>query len=143
MQAVPSAERLRAATLEHIRNETELAGIDEFTDYLGDQLAASTRVPTRDLTKLAVVAECIQFLKLSENGHPTLPLAEWILGSGERLHLLIDMLEPQDRGLQYLEIMDRLRSHDPEGCGRSQRCVLCVYSSRLTSRSFAPSGSDA
>ena len=126
VQAVPSEERLRETALEHIRSETEEAGMAEFTDYLGGQLSATTRVPTRDLTKLAVVAECVRFMKLSDEDRPTDAVAEWILGSGERLHLFIDMLEPEDRGGRCMEIMDRLHKHDPAECDAFYELILAI-----------------
>lgn len=126
VQAVPSAEQLRTATLEHVRNGTEEAGIAEFTDYLGGQLAATTRVSTRNLTRLTVVADCIRFMKLSDEAHPSDVVAEWILGSEARLHLLVDMLEPQDQKEKCLQIMDSLRAHDPEGCGEFYELILAI-----------------
>ena len=126
VQAVPSSEQLRSATLEHVRNGTEEVGIAEFTDYLGGQLATTTRVSTRNLTKLTVLADCIRFMKLSEEAQPSDAVAEWILGSGERLHLLVDMLEPQDRGMQCMQIMERLHKHDPAGCDEFYELILAI-----------------
>ncbi len=126
VQAVPSAEQLRTATLEHIHNGTEEAGIAEFTDYLGGQLSATTRVPTRDLTKLAVVAECIRFMKLLDEVQSTDAVAEWILDSGERLQLFIDMLEPKDRGGRCMEIMNCLHTYDPAGCDEFYELILAI-----------------
>ena len=125
-QAVPSAEQLRTATLEHVRTGTETAGMAEFMDYLGGQLAATTRVSTRNLARLTVVADCIRFMKLSDEVHPSDTVAEWILGSGERLHLLVDMIEPQDRKTQCMRIMDGLRAHDPEGCDEFYGLILAI-----------------
>ena len=126
VQAVPSSEQLRSATLEHVRNGTEEAGMAGFTDYLGDQLSATKQVTTRDLTKLAVVAECVRFMALSSKIHPPVSVAEWILDSGERLHLFVDTLDPKDKGRQCMEIMDRLRAHDPAGCDEFYRLILAI-----------------
>ncbi len=124
--AVPSEERLRSATLEYVRNGSETDGIAKFTEYLSGQMGSTSMVSTRDLEGLAVVADCIRFLGLSKDAALSDDAAEWILGSPERLHLLVDTIDPQDRKAQCLQIMDRLHAHDPRGSDDFYELILSI-----------------
>jgi len=110
--AVPTGESLRAATLEYVRNGSEAEGIARFSDYLGRKMGAGLLVSTRDLAGFAAVADCIRFLEISKEAAPADDVADWVLGSQERLHLLVDTIAPQDRESRCLQIMDRLHAHD-------------------------------
>jgi len=112
-QAAPTGESLRAATLEYVRNGSEAEGIARFSGYLGRKMGAGSLVSSQDLVGFAAVADCIRFLEISKEATPTDDVAAWVLGSLERLHLLVDTIAPQDRKSRCLQIMDRLHAHDP------------------------------
>ncbi|MCK4563733.1 MAG: hypothetical protein KAU94_03535 [Verrucomicrobia bacterium] len=124
--AAPSAEQLRAATLEHIRAETQQKGMIQFTTHLSRRLDAVSRVPTRELVQMAVLAECVRFMQLSQEAKPTDATAAWILASGSRLHRLIDTLAPEDSFGRGLAIIDQLRAHDPAGCDEYFDLILAI-----------------
>jgi hypothetical protein len=126
LPAEPVAEQLRSVALEHVRNGTQGEGMARITGYLSRQLNATTRVSTRELGQMAVAADCVRFLQLSQQAKPTDATAAWILGSGERLHVLIDTLDPLDKIAPCMEIMDRLRAHDPAGCDEYYELILAI-----------------
>jgi hypothetical protein len=124
--AAPTGESLRAATLEYVRNGSEAEGIARFSDYLGRKMGSGSLVAARDLAGFAAVADCIRFLEISKEAVPTGDVAAWVLGSSERLHLLVDTIAAQDRSDRCLEIMDRLHAHDPEGSEAFYELVLAI-----------------
>lgn len=124
-RAEPSAEQLRSATLEHVRNGTEAEGVARFTEYLAGRAGTVARTEVRELDRLSAAADCIRFMELAEGGMPE-PLAEWVLGSPERLHLLVDSLDPGDNKPQVVRILDELREHDPKGTGQYFNLALAI-----------------
>lgn len=126
LSAAPTSDQLRTTTLEHIHNGTQQEGIDPFTSYLSKRLNALSRVPTRELGQMAVAADCVQFMQLSQKAKLTEETAAWILSSGKRLHRLIDTLTPEDRFKSGFEIMDQLRAHDPAGCDEYFDLILAI-----------------
>jgi len=126
LSAAPTSEQLRVATLDHIRKGTQQEGIDQFTSYLSKRLNALSRVPTRELGQMAVAADCVRFMQLSQKAKLTDETAAWILDSGTRLHQLIDTLAPEDRFKKGFEIIDQLRTHDPAGCDEYFDLILAI-----------------
>jgi len=126
LSAAPSSEQFRDATLKHIRAGSQQEGVEQFTSHISKRLNALSRVPTRELGQLAVMAECVRFMQLSEKAKPTNETAAWIMASGSRLHRLIDTLAPEDQFAHGFEIIDQLRTHDPAGRDEYFDLILAI-----------------
>ncbi len=125
-QAALSPEDVRTATLDYILKGQQKDGIETMSAYLSRRLDKVLRVPTRELEQLAAVADCVHFMHLSQTARITPETIAWILGSGERLRLVVDMLKPQDKAVSCMEIIDELRTHDPAGCAAYFNLILAI-----------------
>lgn len=83
--------------------------------FLQRQLNSVARVSTRDLEQLGVVANCVRFLLLTSKAPMQPETVDWILGSDERLFLLVDTLQASDNLKNCFKILDELAAHDPVG----------------------------
>ncbi len=124
--AEPSSEQIRRATLDYILERNQTEGVGEITGYISRRLGEVSRVSTRELGSLAVAAECVRFMQLSQKVHPSDAASEWILGSGKRLHLFIDTLDPRDKIGPCLKIIDQLHAYDPEGSDEYYELILAL-----------------
>ncbi|WP_372806640.1 hypothetical protein [Pontiella sp.] len=125
-QAATTSEQVRAATLGYVVAGNPLDGIDKMSVYLGQQLEKSSRIASRELVRLGTTADCVRFLKLSRQAAVPKPTAEWILGSGQRLHALVELIDPGDKPDECFRIIDRLRQHDPDGATEYYDLVLAI-----------------
>lgn len=126
LSAAPTPDQLRAATVKHIHAGTQAEGCAQFTDYLSKRLKAVSRVPTRELGQMALSADCVQFMKLTQQARPTPETTAWILATGERLHQVINTIQPEDDLPRCFEIMEELRLHDPSGCDEYFDLILAI-----------------
>lgn len=126
LSAAPTPTQLRNAALKHIYAGTQKEGIAEFTQYLSKRLDAVSRVPSRELDQMAVAAECVRFMQLSQKTKLTSEMAAWILASGPRLRGVVNIIKPEDHLVRVLAIMDRLRAHDPAGCNEYFDLILAI-----------------
>lgn len=124
--APPSSEQFREAAQGFIRQEKTDEGMAKMTDYISRRVAKVSRVSARELKTLAVTAECVRFMKLSASCPCRPETKMWILGQGQRLHLLIDTLEPQDRFNKVMQTLERLRDHDSDAVERYFDLALAI-----------------
>jgi hypothetical protein len=124
--SVPSEEQVRAATLEYVLEGRQQEGIEKMSTYLSRRLKKTLRVASRELGTLGATAECVRFMELSIQAQPTAETTAWILGSGKRLHALLDIWTPQNRPKACLEVLDRLRNHDPVDCDTYFDLMLAI-----------------
>ncbi|MEA2068616.1 MAG: hypothetical protein U9P12_05395, partial [Verrucomicrobiota bacterium] len=117
---------MRKATLGYVVEGRQQEGIEKMSAYLSRQLNQSSRVPTRKLGQLAAAAECVQFMEFSSKADSAPETVEWLLASGNRLHLVVETLEPMDKVGRCMGIIDQLRRHDPEGCAEYFDLVLAI-----------------
>lgn len=143
--AAPKPEQLRASTLKHVRAGTQDEGIEQFTGYLSKQLNATKRIPTRELAPMTAAAECVRFMRFSKEAKLKPEMAAWILGSGERLHRIINIFQPEDNLPRCIEILEELRQHDPAGADEFFELMLAiaiVFDSPGSPRIHGQMGSD-
>lgn len=126
VQAAPSAEQVRSASLEYVLESRQAEGIEKMAAYLSQQLGKTSRMGSRDLAQLAATAECIRFLQLSQKAAVPPETATWILGSGSRLHSVVDAFAPQDKAEACMKLLTQLRKHDPAGCDEYFELMLAI-----------------
>ena len=124
--AAPTSDQIRAATLDYIRNGQHQAGIDKLSGYVEQQMSRGTRIPTRQRAVLAVTAECVRFLDLTQRGKADPETAQWLLASNRRLHEFVGLIEPQDRLPECFGILSGLRRHDPADCDAFFDLILAL-----------------
>jgi len=116
VSGIPSAEQMRKATLEYVLKGRQAEGIDKISEDIATQVSTASGGSLRELEELAAAAECVGFLKLSQGCAISPRLAKWILGSDDRLHVLIDILSPEDKSKGVVHVLEQLYAHDPSGC---------------------------
>jgi hypothetical protein len=126
VSAAPTSEQVRAAALGYVVAGNQLEGIDKMSAYLSRELEKSSRIASRELVQLGTTADCIRFLKLSRQAAVPKPTAEWILGSGQRLHSLVELVDPVDKPGECFRIIGQLRKHDPDGAVEYYDLVLAI-----------------
>jgi hypothetical protein len=124
--AGPSTEQVRSAALEYLQEGRQTEGIEKMTAYLSQQLGKTSRVGTRELAELAATAECVRFLEIMKSVQVDPKTAEWILGSGARLHVFLETFRKKDKPKPCVAIMDQLRRHDPAGADEYYNLILSI-----------------
>ena len=124
--AGPTAEQVRQATVDYLEQGNPDAGIEKLSGYMSLRVSKTARVPSREMGVLAAASECVQFLELSKKYEMPTAFQQWILGSGARLHLFVDVLQPEDDVLSVVKIMDSLRSHDAAGVEKYFDLALAI-----------------
>jgi len=114
-KASPTAEQVRGATVTYVLEKKQSEGMEKISAYLGKRLGLTARVPSRDLSDLVTAAECVRFMELSQEVRMAPETVAWLLGSGRRLHTLIDSLAPENEARRCLGTLEGLRAHDPAG----------------------------
>ncbi len=122
----PSSEQIRKATLDYVLEARQQEGIETVSGYISKRVSGVSRVSSRDLGQLAVAAECVGFLELSNRCSVSPALAEWILGSDERLHVLVGTLSSADNLNGVVQVLEKLYAHDPGGCDKFYDLVVAL-----------------
>jgi hypothetical protein len=124
--AGPTAKQIRHATADYLKQGNPDEGIDKLSGYMSLRVSNTSRVPTREMEVLEAAAECIQFLELSKKYEMPASFQEWILESGKRLHLFVEVLQPEDELLSVVGILDSLRSRDAAGTAEYFDLALAI-----------------
>ncbi|VGO12724.1 hypothetical protein PDESU_01278 [Pontiella desulfatans] len=125
-RAAPTSEQVRKATQGYVKEGNQLEGIDTISNYLSQQLGKASRISTRELGQLGTAADCVRFMEISRKAKVAPATAQWILASGQRLHQVVDMLDPSDKAGECFRIMGLLKEHDPAGSADYFDLVLAI-----------------
>lgn len=116
VSAGPTSEQIRKATGDYLSTGKHEEGIEKISAYLSQRISAVSRVPSREMGVLSVAGECVELLELSKSRSLEGDTLLWLLGSDDRLHLFIDVLDPaHDNVNRVVEILTLLRSEDLNG----------------------------
>jgi hypothetical protein len=126
VSGAPSSEQIRKATLDYVLEARQEEGVEKLSGYISQRVSRVSRVPSRELDQLAVAAECVGFLELSRDCPVSPELAQWILGSDERLHVLVGTLTPADNPSGVVQVLEKLYVHDPDGCDEFYDLVMAL-----------------
>ena len=124
--ALPSSEKVRAATEEYIRDNHQEEGIKTFTNALVNELKSSVRIAENRLAVYGELADCVRLMQLSRAVPIPENVLKWISASSERLHLLVDTLSSKDKLPECMAILDQLAAHDPEGRDKYFKLILAM-----------------
>ena len=119
-------EKLFEETLKYVQQKSPQQGIDKYTKYCSDSLKKTQQIAPEELQKLARIADCIRFMELTKKVKPSPKTAAWFFASPKRLHSFVHLITPQDNLKKCFQIIEKIRTHDPDGSNEYDNLVLAL-----------------